>query len=349
MKTDLEAIYYSNQVPTSYAALSFLGLVFDKIYFPGVYLPSEGFDEKETIKEIERIASFGIKRIDDQQLLNCMVFALQLKHLTDFCIFTGNPNDAFGTMEDGTAEMAKALEELIFGPPPPNFYPTITNGFCKELPGGNAVVRAPAWITYPANALLYSSKTKIPLVNDDPTLPVPALGKAAFKNNSKLLSTILTIESVKLVLPEMPILMPEQLAEFRYETKDLLRPFRISMLSLSKELNLMLTSDMTMEDVVQGAGFIAETDIFPRLEELKAFISNPSRPWYRRAVDVVKATPELVSSFFTLPTDIVVAKVLAKFVEVLADLNDEKMDKDGRMKRSGFYYLLRMSDRLGRK
>lgn len=349
MKTDLEAVYYSNQVPSSYAVLSFLGLIFDKIYFPGVFLPTEGFDEKETTQEIERIASFGIKKIDDQQLINCLVFALQQKHLKDFCIFTGSPGDVFGTIEDGTDEMAKALEELIFGPPPPNFFPTITKGFCKGLPGGDAVIRAPAWITYPANALIYSSKFNIPLVNDDPSLPVPALGEVAFRNNSKLLSTILTIESVRLVLPEMPILMPEQLAEFRYETKDLLKPFRMSMLLLSKELNSMLTSDMKMEDVVQSARFLAETDIFPKLEELKSFINNPSRPWYRRAVNIVKSTPELVSSFFTLPTNIAVAKVLAKFVEVLADLNNEKMDKDGNMKRSGFYYLLRMSDKLGRK
>ena len=82
------------------------------------------------------------------------------------------------------------------------------------------------------------------------------------------------------------------------------------MLSLSKELNSMLTSDMKMEDVVQSARFLAETDIFPKLEELKSFINNPLRPWYRRAVDVVKSTPELVSSFFTLPTNIAVAKAL---------------------------------------
>jgi hypothetical protein len=64
---------------------------------------------------------------------------------------------------------------------------------------------------------------------------------------------------------------------------------------------------------------------------------------------VVKAPPEWISSFFILPTNIAVVKVLAKFVEVLANLNDEKMGKEDKMERSGFYYLLRMSDKFSKK
>jgi hypothetical protein len=51
----LEAVYYSAPVPRDLATLTVLGAVFDKVYFPGVYLPTGGFDQGELDKEIERI------------------------------------------------------------------------------------------------------------------------------------------------------------------------------------------------------------------------------------------------------------------------------------------------------
>jgi len=51
----LEAVYYASPIPANSAVLTVLGLVFDKVIFPGVYLPLDGFDQAELDREIERI------------------------------------------------------------------------------------------------------------------------------------------------------------------------------------------------------------------------------------------------------------------------------------------------------
>jgi len=41
-----DVVYYPHQVP-SFETLTLLSLVFDKIFFPGVYIPVEGIDEDD--------------------------------------------------------------------------------------------------------------------------------------------------------------------------------------------------------------------------------------------------------------------------------------------------------------
>lgn len=48
-----EAVYYPNPVPDSLASLTILALVFDRLYFPGVYIPEAGVDLAATRSEIE--------------------------------------------------------------------------------------------------------------------------------------------------------------------------------------------------------------------------------------------------------------------------------------------------------
>jgi hypothetical protein len=208
-----DAVYYSQQVPISAESLTVLGLVFDHLIFPGVYLPTSPFDEEALKQEIKRITSLGIPlSMDDVQMLNCMEFSLHVKYVRDFCIFTGNPG-MVGTVENEAHPLMMALEELMFGPPPPGFIPTPSLGFCKGFHFSDNVVEhqvnAPSSLSYPANALVYAIKHQIPLVNDT-SLPVPGI-PAAPKDNAKLLATILAIESVRLVLPTLKPLMPKEL------------------------------------------------------------------------------------------------------------------------------------------
>src|SRR5580698_8362287 len=71
-----DAVYYSQQVPISAESLTILGLVFDRLIFPGVYLPTSSFDEEALKREIKRITSLGIPlSIEDVQMLNCMEFS----------------------------------------------------------------------------------------------------------------------------------------------------------------------------------------------------------------------------------------------------------------------------------
>jgi len=345
MLETLEAVYYSQQVPSSPHSLTVLGLVFDRIYFPGVYIPSSGFDPEQTNAEIKRIQNSGRPLdLEGAQLLECMSFALHKKHVEDFCIFTATGKDTFGLIEKETPEIARELASMIYGPPPPGFTPTIDSGHAKLMPGSKSeAIRYPGWLYYPANALVFAAKKRLPLINDNASLPVPGLGGASPKDNAKLLATILTIESIKLTLPELPVLMPEELAEFRAETREAVKPFRRAILKLAKELNAEIHSDAKLADVQASARFLAETSVVPAMEDLRGAINSSGKPWHKRAVKLV---PALVGAFFGMPTSTVVAQALGAILGELYDWNDERREKEQRMKRGEFHFLLQMQEKL---
>ncbi|NOJ81187.1 hypothetical protein [Myxococcus xanthus] len=342
MESSLDAVYYSQQVPKSPATLTLLGLIFDRVYFPGVHFPSSDLDQDAIHREIERIKRSGVQiDISTAQLIQCLDFAPHKKHVEDLCIFTASNEDTFGKVDKGAEAIAMELERLVFGPPPPNFFPRLETGYAKGIPGSKTdVIRFPGWLYYPANALIFASKNQIPLINDDPTLPVPGLGGVSPKNNAKLLSTILTIESMKLVLPEIPTLAPQELAEFRIESRPHTKSFRAAMLKLSKELNAAIHSDAKLADVQQAARFMAETTVAPAIEELRGFIKSPKRPWHKKAAKYAMMIPSLALSFSALPTNLQIATALTFALGELVDLRDAEIEKDQKMKRSEFYYLL---------
>ena len=211
---ELEAVYYAAPAPTSNGSLTLLGLVFDRLIFPGVHVPDQGVDLDETLKEYDRIRALGPTTDPDQvHLLNLMSAAVNAKHLKDFCIFAGRA-ESFSADEPGAHQLAHELELAIFGPPPENFIPTVSLRFSKGLPGDDrACINSPSWLFYPANALLYAGRTGRVLVNDNPNLPIPAMpdgGGRDVKANAKQLATIMALESVRFVLPDLaPMSLPD--------------------------------------------------------------------------------------------------------------------------------------------
>ena len=345
LTTQLEAVYYAAPAPRSLRALTLLGLVFDRLIFPDVYVPDSGIDLDTTAKEIERIRALpGHPSVDTVHMLNLMFVALNAEHLKDFCVFTGGPGSP-GATEPGARELTLELEQAIFGPPPENFTPMPMDWFAKGLPGDDArraSINGPSWIAYPANALLYANRKGCVLLNDDPTLPVPGIGGADIKANAKQLATMMALESLKFVLPNLRPLSPPELAAFRAETKDLVQPFRRAMLRLSKELNAAIQSDTPLSDVKKEARFIAETTVAPELEQLRADLARPNKPWYRRFVDLATALPSIAGEFATMPKSLAIAKALAKATIILADIRDSQLEHEGIGKRGGFHYLLRI-------
>lgn len=340
----INAVFYSEPVPPSLRTLTLLALVFDRVYFPGVYIPSSGLDENATKAEIQRISSLGTKDQYDAQLLNCMVYALNARHLADSCDFTGEYGGA-GKLEDATEQLTKEFEELYFGPPREDFVPVYRMGFAKSLPGDErAAINGPSWLSYPPNALLFASSRGLVLVNDDPSLPVPGIGGTSLKSDAQVLATIMAFESIRLVLPNLNALSFEEIAEFREQTKEIVKPFRLAMLSMSKELNSAILSDASLSDVHREAKFLAETTVLPKVEELRRIIEEPARPWYRRVVDVTKRLPELVGNFATMPNTLATAKVLAALAEIFADLRDEQLEKQGLVKCGAYHYLLKIEN-----
>jgi hypothetical protein len=342
----LEAVYYSHAVPRNLEVLTTLGLIFDRLYFPGVYMPPPGFDQKAVESEIQRIISHFQGRLDPntRQMLDCMSFALHYKDVAEFCIFPGKPG-RIEQFEGLVHDVVNQLELMVFGPRPEGEIPIHYVGpWVKGLAGDDPTVhqlRAPDTLYYPANALVFAARRNLPLVNDLEWLPVPGIPVDP-KANAKLLATILTMESVSLVLPRLKPLQPAALRDFREELAPYMKPFRVAMLKLSKELNVVIQAGASLAEVQKQARFLVQTDVYPKLAELDAVIQNPHKHWYRRAVDLAKAAPELAANFATLPVGLAIAKVLAKIAGALADVRDEQLSREKQVSSTGLYYLLKL-------
>jgi hypothetical protein len=344
------AVYYSRAVPRNKAVLTFLGLIFDKIYFPGVYMPPVGFDEKAVEDEIQRIEKFGLRDPNTINLLDCMAFAIENKHLADLCVFPGRPG-GFETFEQGVHEVADQLELMVFGPRPEGEIPVRSGPYIKGLPGSDEAkhqVSFPDTVTYPANALLFAARNGLPLVNDVEGLPVPGIGTADATANAKILATILTLESVSLVLPAIKPLEPVALHDLRKELAPQVKPFRLSMLRLAKDLNAAIVAGAPLAEIQKQAKFLVETEVYPKLAELEAVVKNPAKHWYNKAVDVAKAVPELAVNLAAIPANLAIAKFLAKIAVVLSQARDEQIAKEDQVAKTGLYYLLKLKDAAAR-
>lgn len=343
-----EAVYYPNPVPDSLNSLTVLALVFDRLYFPGVYIPETGVDLGATRIEIDRIKNLGRHEPDDIHLINAMEWAIQAAPLRDFLVFDGKCG-YLGVLEKGAEELAKELQLLIFGPPPPNFTPLITSGCSKSLPGEReASVNFPSWLTYPASALIYSAGRNLVLVNDKPGMPVPGLGGVGFKDNARVLSTVLALESVRLVLPPLRALAPAEIAELRELAREQLVPFRSAMLRLSRELNAAITACTTVEEVQKHAEFVAQTTVLPELMELRAFLTQPSRSRYLMAKEAVRSLPELATNFLKMDPLSASGRLLRKLAEILLDVGEKSGQRKEELNKAAFYYLVKIGEYLER-
>ena len=338
----LDAVYLSAPIPRNLAVLTVLGAVFDRVYFPGVLLPKDGYDVAALDKEIARLEALPFAGgYDTQLLIGVLKLTKRAKTLEGFCEFTADPDDPFGRKTPIPPQAVQAVFEFIHGPPRPNFIPDFRTGNCKGLDGGDESVIYPGDYHYMAGAIIKSCEAGIPLLNDVPGLPIPGLKDAAPANDARLLAGILAIECTKIALPATPLLRIEDIVEFRAENAQLLRGFRRSMLRYAADLNGKIRG-LSRADFEAQTKFFIQTEIVPSMDELNAVMNDPARPWHRRAIDALKITPEIGAAFFAggpaaALTKAVTGLAAQFFVEVAA-----KGDKSEALKRSGLTYLLRL-------
>ena len=342
----LEAVYYATPIPSSALALTHMALVFDRIYFPHVHLPLDGYDPEWVDAEIARIAALprgGFGDTDD--LLAMMRFLRHAKTLDGFCVFTGDSN-GFGGKEEGAEELVKQLDIALFGPPKPNFIPFHFGGHSKGLgpEGGKVAMNYPGQLYYPAQALVYAARNGVPLINDRAGLPIPEPRPGAFKNDVKALSTIAAVQCVAMALPHVKALSPEQIMEMRGEFQPYMKPFRRAVLKLAGQLNNAISEKADLKDVEAAAQALVETEVRPQLLELKDAVEKPARGLYEKAFGLAKQTPELATSFMTMPLSVTVAKALIGVAGFLLKVKADDA-KQAQLARSGYYYLLRLSQR----
>jgi hypothetical protein len=336
----LEAVYLSAPIPRNLAVLTAMGAIFDKIYFPGVYLPKDGFDLGELDKEIARLEALPTAQgYDARLLIGILNLTKHAKTLAGFCEFTGDPDDIFCTNSAPPPQLVQAIHEVIHGPLRKGATLVVEPGYTKGLHG--ETVNYPESHHYLARAIIHSGKTGIPLLNDIPGLTLPGMLDTAPKDDAKLLAGILAIECTRIALPPTPLLRPEDIMEFREVNAPLLRGFRRSMLRYAADLNNKI-KDVSPEEFEAKTKFFVDTQIIPAMDELNATMNDPARPWHKRALDAIKIIPQVGGAFLAAGGAAALAKAITAtaaqfFVEVAA-----KGDKEEALKRSGLTYLLRL-------
>ena len=334
----LEAVYYSAQVPRDLATLTVLGTVFDKVYFPGVHIPTSGFDQAKLDKEIERIVEVTHgKPMRDENLVGILRFIRHAKTLEGFCVFTSD-----GQIRDNGVPhpMVDGLYQAIHGPHREGWQPMFSNNHIKAMPGSEQAILYPGHYHYLAGAVLHSARTGIPLLNDIPGLPVPFV-EGLEGDKAKHLSAMLAIECVKLALPDLPLLWPDDLMEFREDNRESLGVFRRALLRYAGDLSVKL-AHVSSKEAEATTKFFVETEIVPALDELRAKMNAPARPWYKRAIDAMRVAPKISPSFYTMDATTIIGTALMAYLPQFFTELTAIGEKHEALKKSELYYLLQL-------
>jgi hypothetical protein len=335
----LEVVFYSGPAPRSLATLSLLGLIFDRVHFPNVHIPFAGFDPEWVAREIQRIEKIGHRDYETWLLLQLMRFSLH-PELGDFCHFAGSEEQVFGgDSMPGAKQLVNLLYEQMYGAPSADFTPMFTTGHSKGLDETHSI-DYPGMFFYQANSLLYAGRHGIPILNDDPRWPVPAISGADAKHNAKLLASIMAMECVNLVLPQIGELQPHQIVEARDDLKPFVRPFRLSLLGFAGKLNSAIQATSDYAEIKHAAEFIAQTEVYPALADLQEEIQKAKgRTWIPRTWELAKKVPGLAASYSTCNFAAAVPQTIAAFGSwLIAGTTEHKP-------RSGLHYLLKLQDK----
>jgi hypothetical protein len=335
----LEGIYYSHPVPRDSAVLTLMGFVFDKVYFPGAYLPAAGFDLNDVEKEIERLQEWK-DDYDTAQLIGVLTFLKHVPTLRGFCEFQGSTSDIFGDRKFSPEAIAQ-IYDAIHGPPREGWIPQISSGHSKVLPGSNESVAYRGEYHQLANAIYESARIGIPLINDVPGLPVFS-DIASPINDSHALAGMLSVLCMHLVLPDLPVLSPPDLMEFRAETAGELRSFRGSMLGYAKELNNGLIEQGDPAEIEKHAKFFVDTEIAPRLDELRAMMQKRSSGWIRRSI--FKIMPGVIAGYMTGGQYAALAALLTGGATHVHSELKSATGPSKEARTSGLYYLLKVEN-----
>lgn len=347
----LECVYYPGPIPANSAVLTVLCVLFDKIHFPNVYLPMGGYDKEALRKEIERLEGVleeDRKRSSYQsyqtgQLIGQLKF-LEYRLPLDGILEFPTPGDAIFGGGNGSkrpdGKLARAIYDANY-PPRKNFEPMFDTSSLKGLPGGEESIIHAGDFFYQAGAIQYSAEKQIPLIDDGTRdqfgLALPF--KAQHKDNAPALATLLAVESLGLVLPDLPPMTCEELVDFRFENEKELRNFRASMLRFATSLNQQLPDNPSVEELNSKVKFIVDTEVAPALHDLKRDLDNPNRPWQKRIADVGRIASAVTVGWLS-GGPIAPTAAAALTNAVLSDL-EGRGDRQEAVKRNGLYYLLK--------
>jgi hypothetical protein len=333
----LECVYYPGPIPCDVPVLTTLCFVFDKIHFPGVYLPKGDYDKELVRDEIQRLEGLESKQYGTSKLIGILKFLEYRLPLDGILEYPSSRDSIFVKGKDeAAAKLARLIYDANF-PPRENFEPMFDSSSTKGLPGSDEAVSFRGDFYYQANAINYAADHQLLLLDDGsgPLLPF----RARYKDNAKALATMLALECMAVVIPDLPVLSTQELADFRVDNARELKNFRASMLRYAKALNAQIADDASLEELNRKTKFFIETEINPALHDLNRDLMNPNRPWYKRMADGARIISSLGVGYLTggLLGSTVADSIKAAALSEL----EAKGDRQEAAKRNGLYYLMR--------
>jgi len=269
----MEIIYYPYPVPVNRYTISVLGILFDHVYLPGVYLPPKHIDIRDLETEDKRLTE--IQKNHPATYGQIMIaFVRFLKEYQDLNgIFVGTVKKNGGNLlEKETMDFAKQLEQAIYGVPPEGFTPLLNQGVYFGVGGGD--INSPDWITYPANAYVYSLKKKAPLLFTD-NLDFPVPNRVEHHSDVEALASYLAMSTLTINLPRIRPLKSAEIIEVRMKMKDDIVAFKSAMIDYVDRFRQLSGDNPSLVKLQKEADYIAQSIIQPKVNDLTRRLETP--------------------------------------------------------------------------
>ncbi|MBI1360563.1 MAG: hypothetical protein GC155_09830 [Alphaproteobacteria bacterium] len=347
----LEAVYYSHPFPRSMEALTFMGLVFDRIHLPYVVLPDDGFTLDELVERRDKLVEAipkhraGGMGSDPRTMIAALEFTRWKEWTKGFLYYPHSRQDVFDLGDKLPEGLTEEIYYLCF-PRKAGWTPHFNtySAFGIQPVGakgpGEATILYPGDYTYSAAALTYAGQVGLPIINDVPMLGIPSLPAESLKHNASALASLLAVECMQFILPQIPQLDVSQLMDFRDEMRPYVQQFRIAILKMTKSLSAQIEAGADAGTIAAAARFVIESELQPMLIELKAFAEAPGRPWHRSLIKPLQAW--LSPGYWMMPPAAQLARLADGYINqaIASELGTKQ--REAEVKRSPLYYLLKV-------
>ena len=262
-----EAVYYPNPVPLCSRSLLSFALLFDRVHFPGVWIP------RETRTETEKAEIRAWTPCDPEQAAfqNLSLWSAEQPQLWDWVFLPDQivVKEGQRTQSDWDAPsleaQARSLLDDTYGEGTSEKAVSVAALQSLMPIGSDEFGYALTWPFYQARALDYAGSRSLPLLSDDPGAVPPFPLHPGSTLDTKALAQQLAVQALSLVLPPMRSVEPATVPEFRSEVRPLVQPFRKEMVKMTADLSAAITAGASDRELTVLCKTIAESRVIPAL------------------------------------------------------------------------------------
>jgi len=118
----------------------------------------------------------------------------------------------------------------------------------------------------------------------DTPIPISVLSALDVNRAAKIQASALAVQSLDLTMPAFATLESYDILEAREKLKDQLSPFRSAMFALAPKVRSGISLDAPITEVYSEAKYVVETDVIPRLEDLKRRLKLENGAFWRKLI-----------------------------------------------------------------